>query len=63
MEVFFAAAIVFGMAFLAMALGVIRGKHCPGCSCKAARRIMKEPEHGGCQGQLHPLSRDGQPPP
>lgn len=42
MEAFIAAVIVFAVAFLGMALGVIRGKHCLGCSCKAVNRIMKE---------------------
>ncbi len=41
MEVFLAAAVVFVIAFLGMAISAMRGKHCLGCSCKAARRIMK----------------------
>jgi len=40
MEVFLAAVIIFGVAFLGMALSTIRGKHCLGCSCKAADRII-----------------------
>jgi hypothetical protein len=36
--------VVFALAFLALALGIMRGRHCLNCSCKAARRIMGDAE-------------------
>ena len=62
MEVFLAAAVIFAIAFLGMTISVMRGKHCPGCSCKAARRIMKRAEPADCVGRLHQLSNGGDPP-
>jgi len=59
MGVFLAAAIIFAVAFLGMGISVIRGKHCLGCSCKAARRIMNgtaQTEDGHCGERLHQLS-------
>ena len=50
MATFLAAAIVFGLAFLAMALSVIRGKRCSHCSCKAADKIVNG--HGKRVGDL-----------
>ncbi|NQU21228.1 MAG: FAD:protein FMN transferase [Candidatus Nealsonbacteria bacterium] len=38
---YLAAGVVFLLVFLAMAISVIRRKHCLGCSCKAADRIMR----------------------
>lgn len=40
MEVFVAAAVIFALAFLGLAISAIRKKHCLGCSCKAADRII-----------------------
>jgi len=44
MQVFLAAAVIFGLAFLGLAISTIRKKHCLGCSCKAARKIMEGTE-------------------
>jgi len=55
MQVFLAAAVIFGLAFLGLAIGTIRKKRCLGCSCKAARKIMEGTdgdEHQTCGGDL-----------
>jgi len=41
MQIFLAAAVIFGLAFLGLAISTIRKRHCLGCSCKAARKIME----------------------
>jgi len=56
MEVFLAAAVIFGIAFLGMAIRAMRGKHCPGCSCKAAGRLMNGTEQPGCTTRLYQIS-------
>jgi len=42
LEVIIAAVVVFGLAFLSMSLGMLRGRECLNCSCKAAKRIMDD---------------------
>lgn len=54
MDAFLAAVIVFALAFLSMGVGVLRGRRCLGCSCKAARRIMKQTgKEAACGQELH----------
>jgi len=42
MGTFILTIVIFALAFLGLAIGVLRGGHCMGCSCKAADRVMKE---------------------
>ncbi len=47
MGIYIAAAVIFGLAFLGLAVSTIRKKHCLGCSCEAARQIMEGSEATG----------------
>jgi hypothetical protein len=49
MATFLTAVIIFAIAFLGMAIGVLRHKRCLGCSCKAADRIMGNNKQHSCQ--------------
>ncbi len=57
MQIYIAALVIFALAFLGLAVSVLRKKHCLGCSCKAARKIMEmtESEDDGACG--HDLIR------
>jgi len=57
MQVLLATMVVFVIAFLGMAIGVIRGKRCRDCSCKAASQIMKSKsgQRGACASKLYDL--------
>ncbi len=46
MTTYLAALAVFLLTFLALAIGLFRGRHCLNCSCKAAERIMGPPKPG-----------------
>ena len=52
MTTFLATVIVFALAFLGMAAGILLGRRWPGCSCKEARKVMNRTETCGCgQGE------------
>ena len=57
MQVLLATMVVFVIAFLGMTIGVIRGRRCMNCSCKAASKIMKSKSggRGACASELYDL--------
>ena len=45
MEIYIAAAVIFVLVFLCLAIGRFRGRHCLNCSCESSKQIMNSKGH------------------